>query len=211
MEDLWRRLVLAEGTAVSSLTPDKILRRLETDTFAEPLFNGESYRSAQLIALAALFLKYDKALPERLLTAVTSAIAVELHPSTLAEWRDPKNRKAELAKLCERLGIEKPRPQRASRVGLVEFRSHAELLKKMKEWSADNDQWGDEYPRFCKTLDALIESQLGFDFDDAYFDGTRQRLMTMAYYVARKLDLPKDATFDLVKRAQAFVWPGIAE
>jgi hypothetical protein len=207
--DLWNRLI-ADKLDQFRRTPVKIVHRLAKSGLSEPLYNGESYRSQQLIALGELFLKNHIEMPDDLHAALRAALGDELHQNCLDEWKSPSKRKETLIELCKRLKIT-PEPKVPFRVGVVEFASSKELRRKMEGWLDDNAQWENEYPRFCRLLDALIESRLGFDYDATYLDATQQRLMTLAFYLGKKLNMPRNAIVELVKRCQEFVWPGIAD
>jgi len=107
--------------------------------------------------------------------------------------------------------IKVPTPKAAVRADIVEFQNADVLFKKLKEWNAERCKFAEEYPKFCVLLDSLMESQLGFEYDEAHLDAARQRLMIMSMYIAWKLDVSSDAVSDILLRAYKFVWPGVAD
>jgi hypothetical protein len=207
---LWAEVVAPELDALRS-THDSILARLEENGFTAPLYRGDSFRNAQLLALGELFIRNGVTLPERLQRALASAVANELYSEALSEWASPTRRKQALLEYCSRIGIRRPRPRKPTREDLVEYPSSAALDSKLSTWLDDPKQMADsDYPRLCRILDTLIESRLGFDYDDAYTDVTRQRLMTVAFYLCYKLRVEPRIAKDLLTAARSFVWPGIA-
>lgn len=207
--DLWRRVT--ENRSPEENHPEAVLKRLEENGLSVPLYNGEAYRNNQLIALGDLFTSGGVKLPERIRGAVRKAVANEIHPDVLAEWASPEQRKSNLQALCKRMGIKIPTPKQTERKHVLEFSSARALQSRIECWIGDRSALEQDYPRFCSVLDRLIESQLGCDYDEAFLDGTRQRLMLMAFYLGWKLDLPPQVTLELVKRARSLIWPGITE
>jgi hypothetical protein len=106
----------------------------------------------------------------------------------------------------------RPKPRKPTRKDLVEYASAKALYDKLCTClDAPSEMSDREYPRLCRILDTLIESGLGFDPDDAYIDATRQRLMTVVFYVAFKLRTEPRIAKAMRASAKSFVWPGIAE
>jgi hypothetical protein len=208
LKDLWNRIVVDRLHDLVT-APDEILILMEENGLFPPMYNGEQHRNSQILMLAHLFTENKIELPLHLKDCAREAIANELHEDRLSEWSDPKERKQELARFCSRIGIPMPRAKRPPRTHLVPCENIGELLQNIERWRSDHDAWEREYPTFCKVVDAFIESQLGWEYDNAFIDSTRQRLTLLCFYLASTLYLPREITDQLVSRAAKYVWPGV--
>lgn len=180
---------------------------------------GDVETTTRLIALAALFHRDGLEIRGKVKEYFEETLNWELRKDALAEWDDPKARKAALTELLAQIGGRRRRITRSRlfRHPAIEFKDKKELLRKLEPWvrgiaahklsEFPSDQ---EYPRLWQVLDRVMRNQLRHLNDDLLVDGTTQRLMLLAAYLGIHCRMTPDETMDLVRRAEkvAFVFFG---
>ncbi|MEW6303144.1 MAG: hypothetical protein AB1705_06725 [Verrucomicrobiota bacterium] len=175
--------------------------------YRENYFDGEmrigsTGENAELLALGELMRSRDIVIPPEFKGTLNRVVSLELTEPFLGEWANRDARKKALLDFLEAIG-----GQLVADVDLdvssgpLEFANVDELEQKITEWMESDDQLDRECPGFLKLLDRMCRAQLGWDYDDLYHEGSRQRLMLIVFFAGRWLRLPKEEIMRLVKKA----------
>ena len=164
---------------------------------------GDIYHNSEILALAKLLYNHKFELPQEFKKLVETVVSLELQKKALAEWDKPQKRKKALLDFLDAI---KGSIQSTSEIkqvsSLPEYSSKDELLERINSWLESDEKLEDEYPLFLKSVDKLISSRLGFDYDSKHIEVTAQRMMLLAFYVGWLLDLPKKQIQGLVQKAK---------
>ncbi len=177
------------------------------DFFLENHFNGkfeygDFYNNIEILALAKLFIDSNLTLPSYFKEVVENVVAIELSEKSLKEWENKKRRERVLLRLLKDIGGEFKKKKVKNKYSAIEFPDRNILFEKIKIWLDSDEALEREYPRFLKTIDKLIVSQLGYDYGKLYLEGTKQRMMLLAFHLGTSLDLPKAQVLQMVKIAK---------
>lgn len=168
---------------------------------------GERYNNLEILSLAKLLKINGYDLPKDFKNVVEIVVSMELQEDSLKEWEKPKKRKEILLTFLDEIeGKIKTVDEIKKKISILEFENKEMLLEKIKIWLKSEKLLEKEYPRFLAIVDKITRSQLGYEYDNFHIEVTSQRMMLLAFYVGWLLELPKEQTLELVKKAKKKVF-----
>ena len=174
---------------------------------------GDSITNNEIIALVALHLESNIAIPKVLFSAAEGAINRELETSELGNWQEDQREAREefLSDLLVKIGGKRKTPKKS---GLffdpaLHFRSTdsarnslVSSFNKLKNSKVRISLKKAGLPSFVVTLDRFMNNRVWEKDSKIYLQATRERLMMLATYIAIRSNFSEDELIELLDKIE---------
>lgn len=171
---------------------------------------GDTITNMEIIALLAIYLNNDFAVPSKLKKASIDALNRELVPSVLEAWGDPEKRRESLLRLLYKIGgtVRPPKKPLFFNDPALCFRdtgSAKQALLSLATKRAKTGKEGKAYPPFLETLDRLMNYNVWEKDYKIFEQAQRERLMMLAWRLGIDLGMSLTEIEALIERCTR--WP----